>query len=1101
MYYFHEQYYIAQRTQTEYPEGPFDCFMMEETHPVIFVGGSWTANFNYGPGLNDTGSGEGSHGSYPMPGEWEDVVDMPYMLGDIHDRVDGDGAILPWFAFVDYDDTDQDGVVLLKNPAAYSYPQKTWHKANIHWGRPLVWTVGSDYGQAEGEAPRGPAHQNTWNNPYGGSPFFEFDEEGLPFESADESGWEPTTPFALTSPNEDAEVSDVVYLVGTIHYADQVIMEYGAGVSPANWSTNGFSAPEALPVLESTIGSWNTGVVPEGTYTVRVRTITPDDEYEAMRTVHVTHKRITVAPSGGDYTTMQNAITAAEMGDTIFVQMGSTARYESITMRPTIRLVAVGGPVLDVFGDSGEPTITVSDDPYPCYIEGFTFRHSHWPPQTGGGNSAEHGALITNASPIFKNCTFKANVANYGGGVRIQGTSRPIFDGCTFVSRGKLDGGGIAIRESTPGGASVECVGCSFIGSAVGGDDAGAAVSIWYSSSGTVTPSVFTGCTFTEHDVYGTNGHDDATIHLHNAGQTQFNECVFWDNGTNDLVRLNASNPIFDQCTLAQNSGVDGIFGWIGSVSDVDIERSIVAYNDGPLAVGSSSLSSDVHLESTILYTNTDQGRGPTDTFWAGTGQDNLSINPAFCNGTTFDFRLYAFSPAAVGPGYFENRIGALDVGCVPPATITAASSTPIAGKDANIVTACQGGDWCGLVVTVDLDGSVMTRNVDQHEITLDVMNMSAKVFDQDGILAAGADAIDPNYVATISHSYFGSYSQDGAGNYGVDTVTVLLNGHPLTSAPLVNVRTFDTTTPFGTVTLTDFAVFGGGYPSPPKAYKRFLDMDDDGDVDLQEFGKYGAHYTHVSPWSPINNSAEVPEADTHVSVHVEEEFPSATTHRLYVEVSVEAFVDVSHAIFSMQTGSNRLTFVEWQSSPSALGEVLFARVDRGEEIESFFGVITSPEFDGSSALLGRLVFDVTGLEPFELTDNNFRLTIGDILVESPGGGAAMAAEMNDVVGRILDPAVQRTFHNRLEQNFPNPFNPTTTLAFSIKAAGNVNLTVYDVVGRRVRELVNERRERGAYKVVWDGQNDTGQTVASGVYFYKITAGSFTDTRKMTILK
>jgi hypothetical protein len=58
-----------------------------------------------------------------------------------------------------------------------------------------------------------------------------------------------------------------------------------------------------------------------------------------------------------------------------------------------------------------------------------------------------------------------------------------------------------------------------------------------------------------------------------------------------------------------------------------------------------------------------------------------------------------------------------------------------------------------------------------------------------------------------------------------------------------------------------------------------------------------------------------------------------------------------------------------------------------------------------------------------------------------------------------------------------------------------------DVSGRRVRELVNGRRDRGACKVVWNGENDAGQAVASGVYFYKLVAGSFTDTKKLTILK
>ena len=110
-------------------------------------------------------------------------------------------------------------------------------------------------------------------------------------------------------------------------------------------------------------------------------------------------------------------------------------------------------------------------------------------------------------------------------------------------------------------------------------------------------------------------------------------------------------------------------------------------------------------------------------------------------------------------------------------------------------------------------------------------------------------------------------------------------------------------------------------------------------------------------------------------------------------------------------------------------------------------------------------------------------------------------SQWQESTNRVSDETGTVHYHNSLEQNFPNPFNPTTTLAFSLKNAENVNLSIYDVAGRRVRELVNERRDRGAYKLVWDGQNDAGQIVASGVYFYKLTVGSFTDTKKMTILK
>jgi len=88
-----------------------------------------------------------------------------------------------------------------------------------------------------------------------------------------------------------------------------------------------------------------------------------------------------------------------------------------------------------------------------------------------------------------------------------------------------------------------------------------------------------------------------------------------------------------------------------------------------------------------------------------------------------------------------------------------------------------------------------------------------------------------------------------------------------------------------------------------------------------------------------------------------------------------------------------------------------------------------------------------------------------------------------------------------LEQNTPNPFNPTTAIRFSIASDTNVRLLVYDVAGRRVRTLVDGNKRADVYKVVWDGTNDAGQSVATGIYFYRITAGKFVQTKKMLLLK
>ncbi len=91
---------------------------------------------------------------------------------------------------------------------------------------------------------------------------------------------------------------------------------------------------------------------------------------------------------------------------------------------------------------------------------------------------------------------------------------------------------------------------------------------------------------------------------------------------------------------------------------------------------------------------------------------------------------------------------------------------------------------------------------------------------------------------------------------------------------------------------------------------------------------------------------------------------------------------------------------------------------------------------------------------------------------------------------------------NSLSQNYPNPFNPQTTIVFSLKTRSRVRIDVMDVTGAYVRTLLDETRAAGSHSDVrWDGRNVQGESVASGVYFYRLRTGSFEQTRKMVLLK
>ncbi len=88
-----------------------------------------------------------------------------------------------------------------------------------------------------------------------------------------------------------------------------------------------------------------------------------------------------------------------------------------------------------------------------------------------------------------------------------------------------------------------------------------------------------------------------------------------------------------------------------------------------------------------------------------------------------------------------------------------------------------------------------------------------------------------------------------------------------------------------------------------------------------------------------------------------------------------------------------------------------------------------------------------------------------------------------------------------LMQNYPNPFNPATRIRYQLPQESKVGLVVYNSVGQVVRTLVNSDLNAGYHEVVWDGLNSHGQRVTSGIYFYRIKAGDFTQTHKMLLMK
>ncbi len=88
-----------------------------------------------------------------------------------------------------------------------------------------------------------------------------------------------------------------------------------------------------------------------------------------------------------------------------------------------------------------------------------------------------------------------------------------------------------------------------------------------------------------------------------------------------------------------------------------------------------------------------------------------------------------------------------------------------------------------------------------------------------------------------------------------------------------------------------------------------------------------------------------------------------------------------------------------------------------------------------------------------------------------------------------------------LAQNYPNPFNPTTVIEYALPKAGHVNLAIYNIMGQKVRTLVDGMQPAGRFHLVWDGRSDSGVRVPSGIYFYRIQSGEYVAMKKMILMK
>jgi len=209
------------------------------------------------------------------------------------------------------------------------------------------------------------------------------------------------------------------------------------------------------------------------------------------------------------------------------------------------------------------------------------------------------------------------------------------------------------------------------------------------------------------------------------------------------------------------------------------------------------------------------------------------------------------------------------------------------------------------------------------------------------------------------------------------------------------------------------------------------------------------------------------------------------------VEVAGWQFDLLSDGVLSIISGSGGLT-AEAGMMISASETTALAFSLTGSTIAPGTGVLVSMETSYDASLAPQEVL-INAEE--EGVDGN------RLIISGPSGTPVLDIDFTAFYTESLENLPIMVEKYELSDNFPNPFNPSTNISFSVASYGEVSLIVFDALGREVNTLVSEVYSPGSYKVTWNGDDQNGNLMSSGMYFYRLDAGEFSQTKKMLFMK
>jgi len=124
--------------------------------------------------------------------------------------------------------------------------------------------------------------------------------------------------------------------------------------------------------------------------------------------------------------------------------------------------------------------------------------------------------------------------------------------------------------------------------------------------------------------------------------------------------------------------------------------------------------------------------------------------------------------------------------------------------------------------------------------------------------------------------------------------------------------------------------------------------------------------------------------------------------------------------------------------------------------------------------------------------------------VDNAGNESTPSEEVSATAGMVTilnDNGTNEINDFELKQNYPNPFNPTTTIEYNLPTSSGVKISIYNVLGKEIRTLVDDNKSAGNHRVIWDGTDNSGRSVSSGIYFYQMISKNFSQVKRLALQK